>query len=178
MPLIEGRITGLTPQIATQLEQSITTAVRDALADGFPDELGFVQGTQEFNIAKQIAQKIMPGWTWVTLEEANWAIGGNRINNGIVARFNILVLTGAVEEQYKEAILDAVTQTVTNILGAGGQQVHLAISVVEGDVEMTLPASLFSGLTQGASGALLTPDRVRAFLMTEVVNTLRQQKAA
>ena len=109
MPLIEGYISELTDQLAVRLEQDITSAVTEALAQAFPLELGFAPGSQEYQVGLEIARKIMPGWIWVALSQQKWAIRGKRNENAIAARIHILVLQNALEPQYKDRILEAVT---------------------------------------------------------------------
>ena len=57
----------------------------------------------------EIAQKIMPGWIWVALSQQKWAIQGKRNENAIAARIHILVLQNALEPQYKDRILEALS---------------------------------------------------------------------
>jgi hypothetical protein len=176
MPLIEGYISELTDDIALKLEQEITASVREAVAQAFPPELGYMPGTPEYQIGLEVSRKIMPGWTWVTLSQQQWAIQGKRNKNAIAARIEILVLADALESQYKDHILEAVTQTVKNVLSASGKQVLLAISITEGGVDMSLPSDLFGGLSHGAPEELLQVKDIVAFLKAEINKELQARK--
>lgn len=55
MPLIEGYISELTDDLAARLEQAITSAVREAVAQAFPPALGFEPGTPEYQVGLEIA---------------------------------------------------------------------------------------------------------------------------
>ena len=176
MPLIEGRISDLTDDVAVKLEQAITAAVRDAVAVAFPAELGFERNSAGYQVGLEIARKIMPGWTWVTMSRHTWAIQGRRPENAIIARIHILVLQNALESQYKDHILEAVTRTVKDVLGAGGKKLHLAVSIIEGGVEMTLPRDLFADLMHEVPEELLQASNVRNFLMTEILRELQARR--
>jgi hypothetical protein len=176
MPLIEGRIGGveLTKELRTRLEEQITASIRESVAEAFPVELGFTQGTREFEIAHQLARKIMPGWTWISLTEHTWAIGGKHVDgqDTVVARFHVLVLANALYPSFRQSVAQAVTKTVMQILGESGKKVHLAVSVIEGEVDMTLPNELFDDLLLGATDKLLTVNGVVQFLMSQVMKEL------
>jgi len=176
MPLIECYLNEMTDDLAVTLERDITSAIREAVAQAFPPELGYVPGTPEFQIGLEVSRKIMPGWTWVSVSQLKWAIQGKRIENAIAARIHILVLENALEAQYKDHILQAVTTTVKNILAAKGKPVYLAISITEGGVDMTLPRELFDGLTHGSPEELLQVKDVSAFLRSEIDKELAARK--
>lgn len=180
MPLIECFVNEINDQLAIKLEEAITASIREAVAQAFPPELGYKPGTPEFQVGLEVARKIMPGWTWVATSQMKWSVRGKRVENGIAARVHILVLEGALEAQYKNHILEAVTRTVKEILGARGKPVHLAISITEGGVDMTLPRQLFEGLTHGAPEELLQLKDVTEFLRTEINKELllKKQSAA
>lgn len=176
MPLIEGYISELSEDLAVKLEQEITAAIREAVSQAFPPELGFTPGTHEYQVGMNVARRIMPGWTWVSLVQRKWTVQGQRVQNAIAARIHILVLQNALEPQYKDHILEAVTSTVKKILGASGKKVHLAVSITEGGVDMTLPEALFRDLTGGKTEELLQGDNVRTFLITEIMKELQGQQ--
>ena len=176
MPLIEGYISELTDQLAVRLEQDITSAVTEALAQAFPPELGFAPGSQEYQVGLEVARKIMPGWIWVALSQQKWAIQGKRNENAIAARIHILVLQNALEPQYKDRILEAVTRTAKDILATLGKPVHLAVSITEGGVDMSLPRELFKGLTHGVPEEVLQVKNVSNFLISEINRELQARK--
>lgn len=177
MPCVEGKISGvqLTENLATRLEHDITAALQDVISLAFPAEMGFTEGTREFNIAHHIAREIMPGWTWINLSEARWAVRGRRIGDeAITARFHILVLRNALLENYQQQIAVTVEDTVRNVLGEFGKPLNLFVDVTEGQVDMTLPRDLFGDLLAGASDKLLQPGGVTQFLMNEVMDELHK----
>ncbi len=176
MPLIEGQISELSDETAIKLEQAITATIRETVAAAFPPELGFEQGSEGYTVGLEVARKIMPGWTWVTLVQQKVAIQGKRLQDAIVARINILILQNALEPQYKDEILEAVTKAVREVLGAQGKKVHLAISLIEGGVDMTLPRELFGDMMQTSSEELLAADNVRAFLIKEIMKELQTRQ--
>lgn len=176
MPLIECYVNDFSEQLALKFESAITASIRESVAQAFPPELGYKPGTPEYEVGLDVSRKIMPGWTWVATSPMKWSIQGKRVENGIVARIHILVLESALESQYKNHILEAVTKTAKEVLGAGGKTVHLAISMVEGGVDMTLPRQLFEGLTHGAPEELLQVSDVTAFLREEIVKELQARK--
>ena len=176
MPLIECYLNEMTDELALKLEREITASIREAVAKAFPPELGYKPGTPEYQVGLEVSRKIMPGWTWVSVSQQKWAVQGKRINDAIAARIHILVLENALEPRYKDDILQAVTGTVKNILSTSGKKVHLAISITEGGVDMTLPRELFDGLTHGSSEELLQVKDVTAFLRTEINRELQARK--
>jgi hypothetical protein len=176
VPLIECYLNEMTDDLALKLEKEITASIREAVAQAFPPELGFAPGTPEFQVGVEVSRKIMPGWTWVSVSQLKWAIQGKRINNAIAARIHILVLENALEPRYKDSILQVVTGTVKKILSASGKQVHLAVSITEGGVDMTLPRELFEGLTHGSPEELLQVKDVSEFLRSEINKELQARK--
>ncbi len=176
MPLVECYLNEMTDELALKLEREITASIREAVAKAFPPELGYKPGTIEYQVGLEVSRKIMPGWTWVSVSQLKWAVQGKRINNAIAARIHILVLENALEPRYKDDILQAVTSTVKNILGASGKQVHLAVSITEGGVDMTLPRELFDGLTHGSPEELLQVKDVSNFLRSEINKELKARK--
>lgn len=177
MPCVEGQISGipLTEELASRLEEEITAALRDEVSLAFPVELGFIEGTPEYAIAHRIAREIMPGWTWVSLSEARWAVRGRRMGTeAITARFHILVLANALLQNYLRQIAVVVEDTAAKILGEYGKPVNLFVDVIQGEVDMTLPRDLFGDLLAGASDALLDPGGVVQFLMAEVMKEVHR----
>jgi hypothetical protein len=177
MPCVEGKISGvtLTEELAARLEEEITAALRDEVSLAFPAEMGFLEGTPEYDIAHRIAREIMPGWTWVNLTEARWAVRGRRVGaDAITARFHILVLSNALLQNYRRTIAVTVEDTAAKILGEYGKPVNLFVDVVEGEVDMTLPRDLFGDLLAGASDKLLDPGGVVQFLMAEVLKEVHR----
>lgn len=176
MPLIECYLNHMTDDLALTLEREITASIREAVAQAFPPELGYRPGTPEYQVGLEVSRKIMPGWTWVSVSQLKWAVQGKRINDDIAARIHILVLENALEPRYKDDILQAVTGTVKKILGAKGKKVHLAVSITEGGVDMTLPRELFEGLTHSSPEELLQVRDVTAFLRSEINKELKARK--
>lgn len=178
MPLINCSLNEVTDELAIRLEQEITASIREAVARAFPPELGYKPGTPEYEIGLEVSRKIMPGWTWVSVSNDQWCVRGQRVKNAIAARINILVLENALETRYKDHILEAVTMTVKKILSASGKPVHMAISITEGGVDMTLPRDLFDGLTHGDLEELLQVENVVAFLKAEIQKELQSRSEA
>ncbi len=176
MPCVHGKISGLklTEEIIVKLETEITKALQEEISLAFPAELGFVEGTEEFEICHQIAHKIMPGWTWITVEEARWAVRGVKCGDDkIVARFHILVLANALFTNFRQKVVRTVEHTLTRIFSEYGKPVQLFVDCIEGEVDLTLPEDLFGELLKGEDDSLLTPSDVVQFIMKKVINEIK-----
>lgn len=177
MPCVHGRISGLklTEEIMVRFETEITKALQEEVSLAFPAEMGFTQGTEEFELCHQIAHKIMPGWTWITLEEARWAVRGVKCSDEtIVARFHILVLANALFSNFRQKVAQTVEHTVNKILSEHGKPVQLFVDCIEGEVDMTLPDDLFSDLLRGDKDSLLSPTDVVQFMMKKVIKEIKK----
>ena len=175
MPCVEGKISGtaLTPDLVARLETGITLVLQEHVAPAFARGLNFVEGSREFDVARAVAREIMPGWTWVSLVQQSWAVRGQRIgDNAIVARFHILVLAGALSQAVRQEVVEAVAEFDRTILGQLGKPLQLFVDIIEGEVDMTLPADLFGDLLQGAAHKKLKVDEIMNFFMKLVLRKL------
>ncbi|MBM2815573.1 MAG: hypothetical protein HW421_2335 [Ignavibacteria bacterium] len=178
MPFVDAKIGGITitDELRANLTTEITKSLQENVSLAFPTELGFTQGTSEWEIAHRIAHEIMPGWTWVTISEAQIAVRGKVMNDeAIIARFHIFVLANALYANYRQGITTSITNAAKKILGASGKPVILFVDVIEGEVDLTLPVDLFGDFLSGASEKLLTPGAVVEFIMARVIKELKSE---
>lgn len=166
MPCVDGKISGipLTDNLRRELESQLTQVLQQTIGFQFPKQLGFEEGSETFEKAHRFAKRIMPGWTWITLSEATWAVRGERLSEEIVARFHILVLAGALTQQHRQQVVTNVEERLAHMLGKNGKPVHLFVDIVEGEVDMTLPEELFGDLLKGSTHRLLAVPDVVQFL--------------
>jgi hypothetical protein len=174
MPCVEARFSGLklTKALSTQLETEITRTLQETIGYAFPVQLGYTEGTKEFKIAHNFARKIMPGWTWITLSEDNWAVAGKRVPDQIVARIHIFVLANAVALNFRRQVTTNVLKTVDKILSRKGKKVQLFVDIIEGEADLTLPKELFSDMLQGQPHKLLSPEEVVQFFRDAVAKEM------
>ncbi|TVX93585.1 hypothetical protein [Paenibacillus agilis] len=178
MPCVEIKISGieLTEEFHTLVESSLTSALQEEISHVFPIELGFTEGSKEFEVCRQIAHNIMPGWTWITLEEARWAVRGRVDSDAVTARVHVLLLANAVYTPYRQEVAQKVKEVILPILKSSGKPVHLFVDVIEGEVDMTLPKDLFEPYLRDASDKLLTPGGVVQFIMAETMKALENER--
>ena len=175
MPNVEGRITGITvtDELARRFESEIAQTLRETIARAFPTEIGYPAGSAEWETCRQVTYEIMPGWTYTTVYNQKWAIGGKRVeDNQIAAYFQILVLEGALDEGWRQACVTAVRKVADAILGEFGKPTHIFVSIVEGPVDMSLPNELFSGLLKGERYKLLVVDEIVEWMKSETAARL------
>lgn len=170
MPMVDCKFSGisLSDELKEKLEAEITKTLQDTISVAFPTELGFQNGSKEFEVAHEIAYQIMPGWTWVTLSEARWAIGGKKVPDDIVVgRVHIFLLANAVWQDFRQEVTSKVYSTIERIIGEYGKKVELFVDVIEGEVDLWLPNELFSNFTLGSEHKLLKPNEVVQYIVSE-----------
>jgi hypothetical protein len=181
MPNVEGRISGIavTDELARRFEAEIAQTLRETIARAFPTEIGYAAGSREWETCRQVTYEIMPGWTYTTVYNQKWAIGGKRVEDDqIVAYFQILVLENALWEEWRQACVTAVRTVADTILGEFNKPVHIFVSIVEGPVDMSLPTELFSGLLRGERTKLLVVDEIIEWMKGETAARLAADAAA
>src|SRR5579884_3813078 len=181
MPNVEGRISGIpvTDELRRRLEAEISETLRETISRAFPTEIGYAPGSREFETCRQVTYEIMPGWTWVSVYNQDWAMGGKRVGDeAIAAYFQILVLENALWEEWRQACVTAVRRVADRILGEAGKPVHIFVSIIEGPVDMSLPVELFSGLLKGERHKLLKPDEIVEWMKGETAARMAQRSAA
>lgn len=164
MPLIEGRVGNLTKEIAEKLALGITKATVDTLAKSFATQLGYVEES-EAKIAREVIGKIAPNWVWINIEPFQPYIAGSAANNIPGGRFDIALLENALDEKYQDALTAAVAKSAREILATSGAPVPLAVALITGNVDMSVP---------GSPDSLLQADGVHKFLRGEVDKALAQ----
>jgi pimeloyl-ACP methyl ester carboxylesterase len=162
MPLIEGRVGNLTKDLEEKLALAITEATVQTLAVSFAAQLGYVGDPVE-GIAREVIGNIAPNWVWIHLESFEPYIARSAAGSAAGGRFAIVLLENALDEKYQDNILEAVAKAARDILGAAGTPVPLAVTLVTGNVQMSVP---------GSPDSLLQADGVHAFLRGEVDKAL------
>jgi hypothetical protein len=181
MPNVEGRISGIpvTDELRRRFEAEISETLRETISQAFPTEIGYAAGSREWETCRQVTYEIMPGWTWVSVFNQDWAMGGKRVGDDqIAAYFQILVLENALWEDWRQACVTAVRKVADRILGEAGKPVHIFVSIIEGPVDMSLPSHLFSGLLNGERYKLLQPAEIVEWMKAETASRLAQSAAA
>jgi putative intracellular protease/amidase/phenylpyruvate tautomerase PptA (4-oxalocrotonate tautomerase family) len=166
MPCVEVKIAGipLTADWVSRLQAEITAVLQEHIAPAFARCLNYPEGSREFAVALAVARQIMPGWTWVSVVSQEWAVRGRPTGSeAVVARFHILVLAGALSQAVRQDVAQAIADLGMTTLGQGGKPVQLFVDVIEGEVDMTLPADLFGNLVKGARHQKLKVDEIMKF---------------
>lgn len=168
MPLIEGRVGNLTKDLKEKLAFTITKATVDTLASSFAAQLGYAGGPEE-KIAREVIGQIAPNWVWVNIESFQPYIAGSAAGNVLGGRFDVVLLENALDEQYQDNLTEAVAKAARTVLATNGATngapVPLAISLITGNVDMSVP---------GSPDALLQADGVHKFLRGEIDKALAQ----
>jgi len=166
MPLIEGRVGNLTKDLKEKLALTITKATVDTLAASFAAQLGYAGGAEE-KIARKVIGKIAPNWVWVNIESFQPYIAGSAAGNVLGGRFDVVLLENALEEKYQDDLTEAVAKAARSILAANnGTPVPLAIALITGNVDMSVP---------GSPDSLLQAEGVHKFLRGEINKALAQE---
>lgn len=172
MPCVDMKISGLkvTPELVAEIETKFTKTLQETIGHQFPDNLGFEKGSELYKKAHEMTLGIMPGWTWITVSEATWAIAGKQIPDEIIARVHILVLKDALTPENNQEIVKNIEELSNEILSASGKKVHLFVDCIEGEVAMTLPEELFSAYIKGNRHKLLKVPEIVDFLQEGIGN--------
>ena len=163
MPCVDVKISGtaVTDELIREIETKFTKVLQVTIAPQFPTNLGYPKDSELWKKGHAFTLNMMPGWTWVTVSDARWAVGGKQRSEDIVARVHILVLKEALTAENMQDIVSNIEVCAAEILGQFGKKVHLFVDCTEGEVDMTLPRELFSDYIGDASHKLLkVPDIV------------------
>jgi len=172
MPNVQINLSGieLTENLVTRLEQNVFTTLRDTISESFAIALEYQPKTSDYAVAYEYVQKIMPGWTWISVSTSPWALRKVHIepNDAIVCHVRILLLAGAITKDYRQKVATDVFQTVKKILSINGKKLHMFVDVIEGEVDMTLDTDLFCTLLQGNDHKLLKVPEVTGAVKSDI----------
>jgi pimeloyl-ACP methyl ester carboxylesterase len=166
MPLIQGRVGCVADGLAGRLARAITRATVDTLAASFAAQLGYT-GEPAEGIARRVIAGIAPNWVWVDIEPFQPYIAGQAAMDAQGGRFEIVLLENALDETYQDALTAAVAGAARSALANGHGPVPLAVSLVTGNVDMSVP---------GSPDSLLRADGVHAFLRGEIETAIAQEE--